>query len=623
MKNWGIRTRVLLLALCPAVAIALLLSGYMAYRVSAEFELDLRNYGFGLSRQLAALAEFSTYSGDNEALRRLIHAALNESLVNKVSVLDREGKPIVSNGPLPARITSGLPTDRPLVLGSDDDTLRFAAPILPSRYESDDPLVDAPVRHDRAPATTVIGWILLDLSSAPTQARKYEASFFAVLSTLFVLVLGGLVARLLARQVVQPILRLEEAVSRIQAGQDGVRVPANSGGDLQRLEEGMNAMAEALDEKREFLEARVRIATHKLEQKMNEAERSSLAKSRFLAAASHDLRQPLHALSLFAADLRHATLNPEQQRLVRQINASVHGISALLDALLDISRLDVAGVAPTLINVPVSKLFGKLMADFSHNAELKGLSLRCRPGRYRVRSDPVLLERLLGNLLANAIRYTPSGHVLLTARKRGQHVRIEVRDSGIGIAQEYHEDIFDKFFQVGNNARAEGQGLGLGLAIVRRLAKALSVSVELRSAPGCGSCFSLTLPLAGRESASAEDDSLPHDEPDGLPQLVLVRSPHAALQEAAFMAGNWGFHGVWVDAFDEALEKARHADLIVVCASNDAVVDRLELKENQRVRLIAIGQIAGRPGGRIHTLPLPLRPAKLRALLTQMLPPTA
>ncbi|MEI6219520.1 MAG: ATP-binding protein, partial [bacterium] len=491
MKNWGIRTRVLLLALLPAVMIAVALAGYMVYRVSLDAERELRAYGRGLTRQLAAVAEFSAYAGDQAALRKIALAALDATYISAIAIYDVNGLLIASSGALPARLAVIPPKDPSTQVDSSERGLLFAAPIIFHHLESNDFLfVESSAAQLPKPAAT-IGWVTLTVSLDLMQQRKREAMFFALLSTFAVLALGGVLAVALGRQVTQPILRLENTVARIQRGHLEARVISDSGGDLQRLEVGLNAMAETLHENRALLQKRIAAATRELEEKKTEAERSNMAKSRFLAAASHDLRQPLLALSLFAADLKQQAVTSAQQRLSRQINESVDGISYLLDTLLDISRLDLTEVAPQETALPLNEVFRHLEASFSRLAQNKGLRFRYRPTLLWTHSDPILLERLLGNLLANAIAYTASGVVFMAVRRQGDEVRIEVRDSGIGIAPELQHAVFEEFFQVANAGRVHGHGLGLGLAIVRRIACLLGASVGLRSVPGKGSVFSV------------------------------------------------------------------------------------------------------------------------------------
>lgn len=619
MKNWGIRTRVLLLTLSPVVTIAVLLAGYLIHRVSSDFELELHNYGLGLSRQLASLSEFSVYSADRDTLHKLALAALDEKHVTAVAVFDDDGSPIASSGALPARLPPAPRENQPFLLYSDADRLLFAAPITLNRYDAKDSFIGESAQAGWPQHVFPIGWITLELSRSATQKRIGDAVFFTSVSTLFVLLLAGSLAVVLGRQVTEPILRLESAVIRIQEGDLSARVPADSGGDLQRLEEGMNAMAEALSENREQLEVRIQAATRELEEKKNEAERSSLAKSRFLAATSHDLRQPLHALSLFAADLRNDARTVPQQRLAGQINDSVSNISGLLDALLDISRLDMADIACKPVELPLSDLFDRIEASFSRTAQAKSLVFRCRPTRLWVHADPTLLLRLLNNLVANAIRYTDSGSVMLAARKRGKNVRIEVRDSGAGIAPEHHQAVFQEFFQVHNRARVQGEGLGLGLAIVSRLARILGTRVDLCSAPARGSVFALTLPPGNPLKPPAK--TRVRDDPPRL--MLLLGAENSALREVARLAENWGFNSASADAIEDALRRAKNGGMVLVgMAETLAAAVSQGLAETKVATILLGGSDAHLPPN-VHHLPLPLRPAKLRALLTQLLATSA
>ncbi len=226
------------------------------------------------------------------------------------------------------------------------------------------------------------------------------------------------------------------------------------------------------------------------------AEQANLAKSKFLAAASHDLRQPIQAAGLFVAALRRRATEAGTQELVEQIGLCLASTQELLDALLDISRLDAQVLKVERGSVALGDLFERLDAEFGRRAAEKGLELRLVGTSLFVASDPVLLYRILQNFTANAVRYTPSGRVLIGARRRGDIVRIEVADSGIGIAPEQVPLIFQEFTQLGNPERDRSKGLGLGLAIVDRLARLLGVAVGVRSQPGQGATFWVEVPLA-------------------------------------------------------------------------------------------------------------------------------
>ena len=230
-----------------------------------------------------------------------------------------------------------------------------------------------------------------------------------------------------------------------------------------------------------------------MQQAQAAAEAADQAKARFLAAASHDLRQPAHALGLYTAALRAGPLAPQQAEIAERMQRSLAALDTLFAALLDVSRMDAGAVLPQWDTVALAPLLHRLADEWAPQAEARGLRLSLHISQSDVMSvtDPVLLERVLRNLLANAIKYTPQGGVLLACRLRGQgeqqQLRVEVWDSGVGIAAGDQERVFEEFFQTETAHRS--QGLGLGLAIVQRLARLLQLHVTLHSRPGRGTVF--------------------------------------------------------------------------------------------------------------------------------------
>jgi signal transduction histidine kinase/CheY-like chemotaxis protein len=232
------------------------------------------------------------------------------------------------------------------------------------------------------------------------------------------------------------------------------------------------------------------------------AEAANRGKTQFLAAASHDLRQPLHAMGLFAAALSARAHDVQARNLIGSINASVEALERLFSALMDISKLDAGAVAPRRTAFPLSPMLDRLQREFGPPAAAKGLRLTAMPTRAWVDSDPVLLERILANLVSNAVRYTARGGVVIGARLRSERVLLEVWDSGVGIAAAERERIFEEFYQIGNPGSRGGKGMGLGLAIIRRLAALLEHPIHIASEPGKGSRFSVEVARA-RSAASA------------------------------------------------------------------------------------------------------------------------
>ncbi|MFT4194248.1 sensor histidine kinase, partial [Ottowia sp.] len=226
------------------------------------------------------------------------------------------------------------------------------------------------------------------------------------------------------------------------------------------------------------------------------AERASAEKTRFFAAASHDLRQPLHAIGLFGAVIERELHGHPQHANTQRLMRAVDALGSSLDTMLDVSRLDAGVIAPDLADQPLNPVLQALGAIFMSRADERGLQLRLRATPLWGRTDGELLQRLLANLIENALKYTPRGGVLVLARARGAQVWIDVVDTGIGIAPEHQEPVFAEFYQVGNPGRDRSRGLGMGLSIVRRLSLLLGHPVQLHSRPGRGSRFRVVLPAA-------------------------------------------------------------------------------------------------------------------------------
>ncbi|OIQ75407.1 sensor protein TorS [mine drainage metagenome] len=251
----------------------------------------------------------------------------------------------------------------------------------------------------------------------------------------------------------------------------------------------------------ELLQAKnaLEVAYDELRQAKEKSEAAYAAKSRFLAAASHDLRQPAHALGMFVARLSQLPHAPASKELVTGVVTSVQALQEMLDVFFDYSRLDALSTQITASVISTDALFKQLGVCFSNIAAQKGIRLCIRkPSCAWVQSDPVLLQRVLLNLVSNALRYTPQGSVLVCCRPTadGTQARIEVWDSGIGIAAVHQEKIYEEFFQVENQERDRTKGLGLGLSMVARSCQLLNHRLALRSALGCGSRFTLTVPVA-------------------------------------------------------------------------------------------------------------------------------
>jgi signal transduction histidine kinase/Na+/proline symporter/CheY-like chemotaxis protein len=373
----------------------------------------------------------------------------------------------------------------------------------------------------------------------------------------------------------------------------------------------------------ETLEQRVIERTTLLETAKREAEHANDAKSRFLAAIGHDLLQPLHAAHLFADTLQQRSIG-EQRELAAQIGSALDTTTDLLSTLLDMSRLEAGGLVPELRVFPLSEVLDPLVAQFRVLAAERGLQLHFVATRAWVHSDPQLLRRVLQNFLANALRYTRSGRVLLGVRRCGPDLRIEVHDSGPGIAADQREIIFEEFRR---GEQAPGLGLGLGLAIAKRIAGLLGAALSLHSVAERGSCFAIHVPHA----AAAQVRPMPVRGISGL-RVLIVDNEAAALGALSGVLQGWGCEvvavgdgtaamhalaeqacGLWIfdyhlDAGDDGV--SLHARLRELHAATPCLI--LSADRTGAVRVAA--QEAGLP-----LLMKPLRPLALKSILDRML----
>ncbi len=275
------------------------------------------------------------------------------------------------------------------------------------------------------------------------------------------------------------------------------------------------------------------------------AEQANLAKSRFLAAASHDLRQPMHALGLFVGALQGRVMDAEASRLVGYIDGSVRALDDQFAALLDVSKLDAGIVEPHFAPIHVQTLLGRVCRDHAEEARARGVRFRHVATSAMARSDPVLLERMVRNLVANAVRYTERGSVLVGCRRHPGELSIEVWDTGCGIEPSEQARVFEEFYQAEGRAQVRAdrrsEGLGLGLAIVRRISALVGADLSFSSAPGRGSVFRLRLPLADEDDIADAPESSGEEVGKGSGLIHVIDDEPAIRGAMSSLLGSWGY----------------------------------------------------------------------------------
>jgi two-component system, sensor histidine kinase len=318
---------------------------------------------------------------------------------------------------------------------------------------------------------------------------------------------------------------------------------------------GLGVRANRAFEQLVRLQIRAEEMADDLERQRDIAESANLAKSKFLAAASHDLRQPVHALGLFVGALRGLAMPSAAQPLVDQIEASINALDGLFSALMSISRLDAGVVTAERRPFAIRSALDSVCREYAHEAGAKGVPLEWVDCAAIVDSDAVLVERILRNLVSNAVRYTERGRILVGCRRRGGAIALQVWDTGVGIPADEQARVFQEYYQVGNPERDRAKGLGLGLAIVRRLAELLGCELRLRSAPGRGSCFEVALPLAKDAPIGGETSPMVSDGAIARGIIVIVDDEQAIRLATASLLTGWGFDVIAAASGDEAVER--------------------------------------------------------------------
>lgn len=521
-------------------------------------------------------------------------------------------------------------------------------------------------------ATRISGpdWVLYVEQPAGEMLRTFRTTIGV---TMLVLALGiagaSLASFLLARRLAKPILQLRDGAQKLGSGDLSAKIDLQSRDEIQSVAIAFNGMAESLRGLYESLESKVLTRTRDLAQaneqitsqagqlsalnrklgiqleelkvKREAADRASAAKTRFVAAASHDLRQPMHAVGLLVGILAERQISPEISSLLGKIQHSVSALENLFETLLDISRLDAGIVTPHLSCVSLDSLLEAVELTHGQAAADKGLTLRVHRPRTLVDTDSALTLSMLGNLVSNAIRYTERGRIDVFCRKSAGFVTVYVCDTGMGIPAEELEFIFEEFYQLNDSHRDRARGLGLGLAIVRRTAELLGHGLSASSTVGVGSAFGIRLPIA-----TAERFRQMAPAPVGMLDSVLTGAFIVVVdddQESRFATEaifkSWGCHVIagssGADIYRELSQHLRQPDLIVAdywLGKNETGVAVIqELRRDAEMRIPAIILTADHDAARavasqIHNIVFLHKPAnalRIRRAVTELIPQIA
>lgn len=332
-----------------------------------------------------------------------------------------------------------------------------------------------------------------------------------------------------------------------------------------------NSLQQQVTEKTKSLSKKVSILQAK-EQELaiaySDLEELHQSKSRFLTAASHDLRQPLHAMSLQVGLLRESTHDPENEDLINRISMAQDSIEETLNALLDISRLDSGLIEAQITHFNVSDLFVRLKAEFQLQAERRNIQLKIRPSRHWAHSDPALLYRILSNLTDNALKHSNASKILISSRATAKGISIDIRDNGKGIADEKKQDIFNEFVQLDNPSRDQSKGLGIGLSVVKRLSLLLDAPINLESQEDTGSCFNIIvkpgMPTSDKKIIDRENLPPTYDLTGAV--VLIVDDDPRVCQATKSLLKSWSCACIVASDLNSAMEEAEDEDIDIIIA---------------------------------------------------------
>ena len=525
--------RLVLVCLVPASIAVLVTMSVLAQHHLAELRTLTENTATAVATQVATLARAPLARMDRRALLDVARIGASQPGVKQVQVRSADGEIVAQSGHWPT------PTD-------------------PPGLEVLEPIIGDTLAHS--------GEIMVQADLASVDAAQRN-----LVSTIGVLVGGsllvvGLTGWWVARRISAPIRELADAVDQLGAGKHA-QVECNATAEVGRLQRGFNAAAAALADSRQTLQTQVAAATRELALKNAQLEAASQGKTRLLAAASHDLRQPLHALTLFSDSLRNGETDPTRLARIESIQECVHALDRLFSELLNLSQIDAGAVRVQRTAFALDHLFSDISRNFREQAEQQGLRLIVRKTDVWTDGDYIILSRILNNLVSNALRHTEHGGVLVGARRKGGDILIQVWDTGIGIAPEHQDKVFEEFYQVHATRSPGSRGLGLGLATVQRLCDLLRIPIRLQSRPGQGTRVSLLVP-----ATQARTPTSAHPEPPsaldftGLSILIVDDEPNI-LEGLSLILGNWGAHVTQADSGAQVMALAdqwqRPPDIIV------------------------------------------------------------
>lgn len=506
MRGWGIRLQVLLLALIPTLIISFLLVAYFTSTRLQDLKQTFLERGEAIALKLAPAAEYAVYTRDESALQKLALITLNERDVQGVGFYLANGEELIKNGKL-SDSTKFPDKDylrSSLFMTEEKNSILFTVPII--NYSAN-------ASHER-PAENLLGWIKMELDTQSIHFRQYQILIHTSLILLLGLSISGLHALQMGRNVTRPILELAQAIKKIRQGQLDTRVRTSTYQELQVLENGVNSMAETLENAQNELQKKIYRATASLRRSLEtievqnleleisrqEAENASQVKSKFLADMSHEIRTPLNGVIGFINLLKRSELNAVQQNYISIIHKSAKNLLSIINDILDFSKIEAGKLRIEREIMDIRDCVQEtltLFAPYFVEKSLKIIPIIHSNVPHQVLGDPLRIKQVITNLVNNAIKFTDEGSIILRVFLESESLtqailRILITDTGPGLSQDEQLGLFQAFHQVNMSMDQKLGGSGLGLVICKKLVEQMGGEIGLESEIGKGSTFWFT-----------------------------------------------------------------------------------------------------------------------------------
>jgi two-component system sensor histidine kinase BarA len=595
IRGWSIRRRILAIALLPPILVGLLLGGFFTVNRIADLRSTQQGLGQTIVNQLAPASEYGLFTRDRATLQNLVQAVLAESGVDAVAIRDAAGETLAAAARTPSSQPPGWWQGLVSLMPVSSELLVFSAPVLVDAAPLDE-LAVAPA------APRQLGQVVVTLSQRRLAERQFQVLATGALLTLGLLALSAVIALLFARSLDAPLRRVTQAVRRFRDGRLEARVPELSGGELGELERGLNSMADALGQSRQHLQEQVEQATDELRQTLEAVEiknveldlarkralTASRVKSEFLANISHEIRTPMNAIVGYTRLLARTDLDGDQRDYVGIIERSSRSLLDLLEDVLNLSRIEAGKAVLDVAEFDVLEIVDHLLTLHAPAAYAKALELVLDAdltSPAAVVGDAGKLQQVLNNLLHNAIKFTAQGSITLhLAHGVGPEGRpalsVTVADTGRGIPPEARAMLFTAFSQLDTSDQRREGGMGLGLAISRKLVEAMGGTLELHDAPGGGSAFRVSVPMAPAGPQRTPDVRL------STRTCVLHVATPGLAGALARRLGRWFSSVEPADSVDDALGRVtRQRDTVLVLGLEPDDAATLALLADQRAAL--------------------------------------